>query len=113
MLFYLTQQDTALSHANPYLSIDVHLNRKQSTHGIKPEWRSAAGSVKAALVTVTFVCLWSDDDQVCADGEPAGADQTVPVLPTCGAEQKGPAGGRRGPLLPEPQEGSGDGLSVN
>lgn len=53
------------------------------------------------------VCLWSEDDQVRADGEPAGSDQTVQVLPTRGTEQEGGAGGRRGPLLLEPQEGPG------
>lgn len=47
------------------------------------------------------MCLWSEDDKVFADGKPAGADQTVQVLPVSGAEQKGAAGGRRGPLLPE------------
>lgn len=57
-------------------------------------------------------CLRSDDDQVRAHGEPAGSDQAVPVLPASGAEPEDPAGGRRGPLLPEPQEGRGDRLTV-
>lgn len=54
------------------------------------------------------VCLRSEDDKVLADGKPAGADEAVPVLPVGGAGQKGAAGGRRGPLLPESQEGPGD-----
>lgn len=52
------------------------------------------------------------DDQVCADGEPAGSDQTVQVLPASGAQQEGPAGGWRGALLLEPQERAGNGPSI-
>lgn len=48
-----------------------------------------------------------EDDKVRADGEPAGSDQAVQVLSARGAEQEGGAGGRRGPLLPEPQERPG------
>lgn len=47
------------------------------------------------------------DDPVHADGEPTGSDPPVPVLPAGGAQQEGAAGGRRGALLPEPQEGPG------
>lgn len=53
-----------------------------------------------------------ENDPVPADGEPAGADQAVPLLPPCGARSEGPAGGRRGPLLLGPQEGPGDRLTV-
>lgn len=49
----------------------------------------------------------SGDDPVCADGEPAGSDPAGPVLPARGAEQESGAGGRRGPLLPGPQERAG------
>lgn len=49
------------------------------------------------------------DDQVCADGEPAGSDQTVQVLPGSGAQQEGPARSWRGALLLEPQERPGKG----
>lgn len=52
------------------------------------------------------------NDQVLADGEPAGADQVVPILPPCGARSEGPAGGRRGSLLLGPHEGPGDRLTV-
>lgn len=66
--------------------------------------------MKRTASAVSFVCAGREDDQVCADGEPAGSDQTVQVLPTCGAQQEGPAGGGRGPLLLEPQERSGNEL---
>lgn len=52
--------------------------------------------------------LWDpQDDQVCSDGEPAGSDPVVPVLRARGVEQESGSGGRRRPLLPEPQEGPG------
>lgn len=63
----------------------------------------------------TLVCElypWAENDQVLADGEPAGADQVVPILPPCGARSEGPAGGRRGSLLLGPHEGPGDRLTV-
>lgn len=53
------------------------------------------------------------DDQVCADGEPAGSDQTVPVLPGSGAQQEGPARSGRGALLLEPQERPGNGHIIS
>lgn len=55
-------------------------------------------------------CSQARDDQVCADGEPAGSDQTVQVLPASGAQQEGPAGGWRGSVLLEPQERAGTAL---
>lgn len=54
----------------------------------------------------------AENDQVLADGEPAGADQVVPLLPPRGARSEGPAGGRRGSLLLGPHEGPGDRLTV-
>lgn len=41
---------------------------------------------------MSYMCPGSEDDKVCADGEPAGSDQTVQILPTCGVEQEGTAG---------------------
>lgn len=54
------------------------------------------------------LCHWAENDQVRADGKPAGADQAVPVLPPCGAQSESPAGGRRGPLLLGSHEGAGE-----
>lgn len=55
------------------------------------------------------VCRLKRDDQVRADGEPAGSDPTVQVLPAGGAQQEVSAGDRRGALLPEPPERAGGG----
>lgn len=72
---------------------------------MRSEHERVVGSI---FTCIHDLCHWAENDQVRADGEPAGADQAVPVLPPCGAQSAGPAGGRRGPLLLGSHEGSGD-----
>lgn len=69
-------------------------------------------SVSRLFTRVCDLYPWAENDQVLADGEPAGPDQVVPILPPCGARSEGPAGGRRGSLLLGPHEGPGDRRTV-